>query len=67
MAIPPKLELLTRTPGEAGFEIRELQSSQAHLQYRPQRLPNDAWEITPQPHSPDGTRTYILKNLQRDR
>ena len=67
MAIPPKLELLTRTPGETGFEIRELQSSQAHLQYRPQRLPNDAWEITPQPHSPDGTRTYILKNLQRDR
>jgi putative peptide zinc metalloprotease protein len=67
MAIPPKLELLTRTPGETGFEIRELQSSQAHLQYRPQRLPSDAWEITPQPHSPDGTRTYILKNLQRDR
>jgi putative peptide zinc metalloprotease protein len=67
MPEPPKLELLTRTPGETGFQILELQSSQAHLQYRPQRFPSDVWEVTPQPQSPDGTRTYIVKNLQRDR
>ncbi len=67
MAEPAKLELLTRNPGASGFQIENLQSSQAHRQFRPQRLPNDAWEVTPQPHSPDGTRTYILKNLRHDR
>jgi len=67
MAEPAKLELLTRNPGAPGFHIHELQSSQAHRQFRPQRLPNETWEITRQPSSPDGTRTYILKNLQRDR
>jgi len=30
-------------------------------------MPEESWQITPQPHSPDGTRSYILKNLQRDR
>jgi putative peptide zinc metalloprotease protein len=67
MAEPAKLELLTRTPGETGFFIQEIQSSQAYLQYRPQRLSKESWEITPQPHGPDGARTYILKNLTRDR
>lgn len=66
MAEPAKLELLTRTPGAPGFHIQELQSSQAHRQFRPQRLPNGAWEVTPQPQSPDRTRTYILKNLRHD-
>jgi hypothetical protein len=67
MPEPAKLELLTRNPGASGFHIEKLQSSQAHRQFRPQRLPNDAWEVRPQPHSPDGTRTYILKNLRHDR
>ena len=67
MVEPAKLELLTRNPGEPGFQIQQLQSSQAHRQFRPQRLPNDAWEVTPQPQSPDGTRTYILKNLRHER
>jgi len=40
MAEPAKLELLTRNPGEPGFQIQQLQSSQAHRQFRPQRLPN---------------------------
>jgi putative peptide zinc metalloprotease protein len=67
MAEPAKLELLTRTPGDTGFLIHEIHSSQAYLQYRPQRLSEDSWEITPQPPSPDGARTYILKNVTRDR
>ncbi len=67
MAEPAKIELLTRSPGEPGFQIHEIQSSQAHFQYRPRRLPQTSWEITPQPQSPDGSRSFILKNLLRDR
>lgn len=67
MAEPAKLELLTRKAGEAGFQIHEIQSSQAYLGYRPQRVPQAAWAVTAQPQSPDGSRSYILKNLQRER
>ena len=67
MAEPAKLQLLTRKPGDAGFQIHEIESSQAYLGYRPQRAPSAIWEITAQPHSPDGKRNFILKNLQRDR
>jgi len=38
MAEPAKLQLLTRKPGEAGFQIHEIESSQAYLGYRPQRV-----------------------------
>jgi len=67
MAEPAKLQLLTRKPGEAGFQIHEVESSQAYVGYRPQRVPKEIWEITAQPQSPDGRRNFILKNLQRDR
>src|SRR5262245_49751729 len=67
MADPPKLELLTRTAGEPGFHIHELQSSPNDWRFRPRRLPDDEWQVTPQPQSPDGSRTYILKNLTNDR
>ncbi len=67
MAEPAKIELLTRSPGEPGFQIHEIHSSQAHFQYRPCRLPQTSWEITAQPQSPDGSRSFVLKNLARDR
>jgi hypothetical protein len=67
MAEPAKLQLLTRKPGETGFQLHELESSQAYLGYRPHRVPNELWEIIAQPSSPDGKRNFILKNLQRDR
>lgn len=67
MAEPAKIELITRNRGEPGFQIHEIQSSQAHFQYRPRRVPQSSWEIIPQPQSLDGSRTFILKNLQRDR
>jgi len=67
MAEPAKIQLLTRKPGDSSFQIHEIESSQAYLGYRPQRVPNDIWEMTPQPPSPDGRRNFILKNLQRDR
>jgi hypothetical protein len=67
MAEPAKLQLLTRKPGETGFQLHEIESSQAYLGYRPQRVSNEFWEIIAQPSSPDGRRNFILKNLQRDR
>jgi len=67
MAEPAKLQLLTRQAEESGFQIREIDSNQAYLSYRPRRVPRDCWEITAQPQSPDGNRNFILKNLQHDR
>jgi putative peptide zinc metalloprotease protein len=67
MPEPAKLELLTRRPGEPGFEVHEVQSSQAYLGFRPQRLPPTEWEITPQPRGLDGVRNFILKSHRRDR
>jgi len=67
MTEPAKLQLLTRKAGEAGFQIHEIESSQAYLGYRPQRAPKGIWEMTAQPQSFDGRRNFILKNLQRDR
>jgi len=66
MPDPAKLELLTRNTGEAGFQVHEVQSSQAYLQFRPLRPPQTDWELTPQPRSPDGSRNYILRSLRRD-
>jgi hypothetical protein len=56
-----------RRPGEPGFEIHEVQSSQAYVGFKPQRAPQDQWELTPQPRSPDGSRHYVLKALARER
>src|SRR2546429_9256991 len=67
MADPAKLELLTRTPGEPGFKVHEVQSSQAYLLFKPARLPETEWELTRQPRSLDGSRNYILRSLRRGR
>src|SRR5687767_5531927 len=61
-----KLEFLTRNPGGSGFQVYEVQSSQAHLLFRPERPPQTEWELMPQPRSPDGSRNYILRSLRRD-
>ena len=53
MREPAKLELLTRRPGDSGFEIHEVQSHQAYLGFRPERpaalRPHDsgAWRSEP--------------------
>ena len=67
MPDPIKLELLTRDPGEAAFQIVELDSSHAYWASKPQRLPATEWQLTPQPVSADGARKYVLKNLRHDR
>lgn len=67
MPEPVKLELLTRRPGESGFEIHEVQSHQAYLGFRPERPPPTEWELTSQPRAADGSRSHILRSLKHDR
>jgi putative peptide zinc metalloprotease protein len=67
MAEPAKIEFLTRGSGDAGFQIHQVQSSEAQRLFRPRRLPESDWEVTPQPRSLDGSRHYVLRNLERDR
>jgi putative peptide zinc metalloprotease protein len=67
MPEPAKLELLTRTPGEQGFQVHEVESSQAHVLFKPKRLAQSEWELTAQPRSPDGSRNYILRCFRLDR
>ncbi|MBI4527061.1 MAG: hypothetical protein HY695_24965 [Deltaproteobacteria bacterium] len=67
MSDPAKLELLTRKAGESGFQVQEVQSSQVYYLFRPARLPETEWELKPQPRSPDGSRSYILRNRRLDR
>jgi hypothetical protein len=66
MPDPAKLELLTRTPGETGFQIVEIESSHVYRAFKPQRLPPTEWQVTAQPVGADGERNYVLKNLRRN-
>jgi hypothetical protein len=67
MPEPAKLELLTRTTDEAGFHTVEIDSDYVYGLFKPQRLPQAEWELTPQPIGADGARNYVLKNLRHDR
>ena len=67
MREPAKIELLTRKAGEPGFQLHEVESSQVYLQFKPVRLPQTEWELTPQPRSPDGSRSYVLRSRRLDR
>jgi putative peptide zinc metalloprotease protein len=61
-----KLELLVR--GEAdGFEIREIASSLAYVQSRPQRVPPERYELVEVHSRLAGQHNFILKNLETDR
>lgn len=66
MADPAKLEILTRSADDGGFETVEIDSLHAHRAYKPQRLPPTEWEITAQPIGADGARHFVLRNLRRD-
>lgn len=67
MGDPAKLQLLTRSPEESGFNIFEIDSSQAYSGFKPQRLIETEWELMRQPLGADGARTFVLKNLRKDR
>lgn len=64
---PAKLQLLTRSDGESGFEIFEVDSDQVYSGFKPQKLPPTEWELKPQPLAADGSRSYVLYNRRRDR
>jgi hypothetical protein len=66
MADPAKLELLNRSSDAGGFEIVRIDSLRAYSAYKPSRLPQSDWEVTPQPKSADGTRQFVLRNLRQD-
>ena len=66
MADPAKLEILTRSADDGGFQTVEIDSLHAYRAYKPQRLPPAEWEITAQPTGADGARHFVLRNLRRD-
>ena len=67
MSDPAKLQLLTRSLDASGFDLFEIDSSQAYSGFKPQRLPAAEWELMRQPRGADGTRNFVLKNLRKDR
>ncbi len=62
-----KLQLLTRSADDSGFEIFEVDSSQAYSGFKPRRLPANDWDLRRQPLAIDGTRNFVLNNLKQDR
>jgi putative peptide zinc metalloprotease protein len=63
-----KLELLVRSEGDSGFELREIPSAIAYLQLHPQRLDEASWELAEFASSPvDPRTTYVLRNKATDR
>ncbi|MBI2205541.1 MAG: hypothetical protein HYU41_16975 [Candidatus Rokubacteria bacterium] len=61
-----KLELLVRK-NEDGFEIREVSSSLAYVQSRPQRVAPETWELAAVDSRVAGQRNFILKNMKTER
>jgi putative peptide zinc metalloprotease protein len=63
-----KLELLVRSDdGGEGFEVREIGSAVAFIRSRPQRVPDDSFELAEVASRVDGHRSFILKNRATDR
>jgi len=63
---PARLELLVRSEDGATFETREIASPAAYLQLRPQRLPDDQWELAQLPSGVPGTKKYVLKSRRAE-
>jgi putative peptide zinc metalloprotease protein len=66
MARDSRLELLIRG-GPEGFEVREVSSATAYLQFRPQRVPDHEWELAEVARGEKGHGTFVLKNCRTDR
>lgn len=64
---PARLEILTRKSGDSAFSVRAIESGQAYLHFRPERIHESEWELTPQPRGPDGSQAYILRSLSGNR
>jgi putative peptide zinc metalloprotease protein len=61
-----KLELLVRNEADDGFEVREIGSATAFVRSRPQRVPDESWELA-EMASRGGQRSFVLKNTATDR
>ena len=62
MARQTKLDLLIRGEDGQGFELRELPSALAYLQYRPQRIATESYELARLPPGVDRRVSWVLKN-----
>ena len=62
-----RLELLVRGSEGAGFEVKEILSTVAYLRNRPQRVPDDEWELATLHSGPRRDPTFVLKSRRRDR
>ena len=63
---PAALNLLVRSEDGESFEIREITSPAAYLQLRPQRLPDEQWELAQLPSGVPGTKRYVLKSRRTE-
>jgi putative peptide zinc metalloprotease protein len=61
-----RLKILIRG-GPDGFEVREVSSATAYLQFRPQRVPDHEWELAEVARGETGHGTFVLKNCRTDR
>ena len=66
MARDSRLELLIRG-GPDGFEVREVSSASAYLQFRPRRVPDHEWELAEVARGEKGHGTFVLRNCRTDR
>jgi putative peptide zinc metalloprotease protein len=62
-----RIELLIRRPDEGGFDVQAIPSALAYLRYRPQRVPEGAWELAELPKGVERRPTYVLRNRATDR
>ncbi len=63
---PARLKLLVRSEDGDSFETREISSPAAYLQLRPQRLPDNQWELAQLPSGVPGTKKYVLKSRRTE-
>ncbi len=61
-----RIELLVRTEDGAGFQTKEVPSTFAYLESRPQRIPADECELAKLPPGLHGADTYVLKNRRTE-
>jgi putative peptide zinc metalloprotease protein len=62
-----KIELLIRGKDDQGFELREVPSALAYLQYRPQRVAAYSYELAQLPTGVDRRIRWVLKNRTTER
>jgi putative peptide zinc metalloprotease protein len=62
-----KLELLVRREADESFEVREIGSATAFVQFRPRRVAADSYELAEMASRVAGQRNFILKNTTTDR